>query len=398
MVKVTSNFIGTTIDEAAIYTVNTATMTINSLGITNSFVSDTDTVNSSDEKLANFKRAVDENRIATSDSFSREWRAVVSSSLQIGIGEKYYRSTDTHLSDSINVFNTSNKIATAKHMEAEDIRAYPKIYKFYGKRVFDTEINGATMRPQSFFDRLFKEILESLETPLKSIYGRFKDFVGFSDSETWDFDKIYNDNLINKNTEDRIWKSFQKLKENMPVIVASPKSVTIPMADNVEAKDARIEQAATGVLSDIAIGFSGLSEQDFEDTINNPSGYSVFSEFKVGQYQYESAIYRMVIRKNSIASNPLIYGYKVHVDIDDVKDWGTLTVPAKETKVYFHRTYYTPPDVVVNVVGGASGDVIIPTITATDGKDDSGRYFTVILKNSAGKAVTGTITWNSTGY
>ena len=55
-----------------------------------------------------------------------------------------------------------------------------------------------------------------------------------------------------------------------------------------------------------------------------------------------------------------MYDYAIHVDIDDVKDRGAADIPAEETKVYFNRTYYTTPDVVVNVCGWTEEKQDIP--------------------------------------
>ncbi len=153
-----------------------------------------------------------------------------------------------------------------------------------------------------------------------------------------------------------------------------------------------------GVLSDIRVQDHGMTLSDFNSSIERPSGYNVFSEFKVGEYEYQDAMYRLVIKKSNMAANPLVYDYKIHVDIDDVKDRGTAVIPAEETKVYFNRHYYTDPEVVVNVISGTAGKIVIPYITEASGEDDNGRYFKVVLKNANGSIVAGTISWNSNGY
>lgn len=207
----------------------------------------------------------------------------------------------------------------------------------------ETLLNGTSMRPQTFFDRFITEEMKTLETQNKAVYERFVE------------------NPINVNTN-------------------------------------RIAANPCGVLSDIFIRANEMSEADFRRLADHPSGYNYFSPFKVGEYEYKDALYRIKIKKDNGASNPLIYDYRINVDIDDVKDRGTIDIPAEETRVYFNRNYYTEPDVVVNVVSGEEGKVIIPFIISTDGEDDIGRYFTVILKDTAGNPVSGTISWNSNGY
>lgn len=270
--------------------------------------------------------------------------------------------------------------------------------KNINKLIFETQINGATMRSQSFFDRFIMEKLKTIETPLKSIYKPLSENGVLQDEEMWNFTKNSKDSLMNNDLIDRVWNAKKILYETEKISDKKKLNITIPINENLIGNDLRIAQTAECVLSDISLSYNGMTESEFEEAINKPSGYSQFQEYKVGTYNYQDAIYRLVVRKKSLAANPLVYDYKIHVDIDDVKDRGTLSVPAEETKVYFNRTYYTTPDVVVNVVGGAGDGVVIPTITETDGEDDNGRYFKVILKDASGKAVAGIITWNSTGY
>lgn len=167
--------------------------------------------------------------------------------------------------------------------------------------------------------------------------------------------------------------------------------------NQISIRDIRIKQTPCGVLSDIVVNNHGITLDEFNRLANKASGYNTFSEFKVGEYEYKDAIYRLAIRKKNAASNPLVYDYAIHVDIDDVKDRGAADIPAEETKVYFNRTYYTTPDVVVNVCGGTEGEPVIPYITE-QGEDDRGKYFKIILRNAAGKVVAGRISWNSNGY
>lgn len=292
----------------------------------------------------------------------------------------------------------SKKINTAVFSKETPIYIRQSESKNINKLIFETQINRATMRSQSFFDRFIMEKAKALEYPFKSIYKPFSENAIFKDGEKWIFTKNSKDLLINKDLVDRVWNVKKILYETGKLSDGKRINITIPSKENLMGKDLRLAQTAECVLSDISLSYNGMTESEFEEAINTPLGYSQFQEYKVGTYNYQDAIYRLVTRKKNLSANPLVYDYKIHVDIDDVNDRGTLSIPAEETKVYFNRTYYTTPDVVVNVVGGAGDGVVIPTITETDGEDDNGRYFKVILKDASGKAVAGIITWNSTGY
>ena len=263
----------------------------------------------------------------------------------------------------------------------------------------ETLLNGIVMRPQTFFDRFITENVETLEMPNKAVYERFIERMLSWDDENAQIGKnvLYNvDCGINFS---RTWSGKKSFYENIIANSVKSNHVTLPRVENfIGVSASRIAANPNGVLSDIFVRADEMSEADFRRLADHPSGYNYFSPFKVGEYEYKDALYRIKIKKDNGVANPLIYDYKINVDIDDVKDRGTVDIPAEETKVYFNRSYYTEPDVVVNVVSGEEGKVIIPFIISTDGEDDRGRYFTIILKDTAGDPVSGTISWNSNGY
>lgn len=396
MIDIKSIFTGLTVDESQAYTVDDCVMTIDGTGITETTVTDTESIHAAENKISDIKRSIKENKLTAFDTITKAWKAMLKLSDETFSSEIWYYDSHTYLSDSIQFNKLNNKINTIKLLEEKSVEISSSNKKIFGKWIFETQNIGAIMRLKNFFDRLIKETLEPLESALKSIYERFQVFANIRDAENSKLSKNMKDVSINNDSIRRRWRARKDLYEKLPVSEEERKVLTKAIQDNVTGEDVRIAQALTGILSDINISYEGMDKKEFTDAINKPSGYTKFSEFKVGQYDYQSAIYRMVIRKKSLVANPLIYDYKVHVDIDDVKDRGTVFIPAEETKVYFNRTYYTAPDVVVNVVGGR--EVIIPTITETDGQDDGGRYFKVILKNMAGQPVEGTISWNSNGY
>lgn len=263
----------------------------------------------------------------------------------------------------------------------------------------ETLLNGIVMRPLTFFDRFIMENVEALEMANKAVYERFAERMLSWDDENAQISKNVLYNVVCGINFSRTWSGKKSFYEN--VIANSVKSyhVTLPRIENaIGVSASRIAANPNGVLSDIFVRANEVSEADFGKLSEHPSGYNYFSPFRVGEYEYQDALYRIKIKKSGGTSNPLIYDYKVNVDIDDVKDRGTATIPAEETKVYFNRSYYTEPDVVVNVVSGAEGKVIVPFIISTDGEDDKGRYFTIILKDTSGNPVEGTISWNSNGY
>lgn len=259
-------------------------------------------------------------------------------------------------------------------------------------------LNSLLMRSQISFDRFIKEHVQAIEMPFKRIYKPFAENAVMRDAETANIGKNNQDTLALAENFSRLARFARGFSEPMTVMEAHRRLVDLFKGENeISIRSIRIKQTPCGVLSDIVVNNHAITLDEFNHLANKASGYNTFTEFKVGEYEYQDALYRLAIRKKNSSSNPLVYDYTIHVDIDDVKDRGTADIPAEETKVYFNRTYYTTPDVVVIVCGGIEGSVVIPSITE-QGEDNRGKYFKIILKDATGKVVAGKISWNSNGY
>lgn len=262
----------------------------------------------------------------------------------------------------------------------------------------ETLLNALLMRSQISFDRFIKEHMQAIEMPFKRIYKPFAENAALKDAEKTNIVKNNQDTLALEESFSRSARFGRKFNEPMTVAEAHGRLVDLFKRENeISIRSIRIRQTPCGVLSDIVVNDHAITLDEFNRLANKASGYNSFTEFKVGEYEYKDALYRLAIRKKNAVSNPLVYDYAIHVDIDDVKDRGTADIPAEETKVYFNRTYYTTPDVVVIVCGGTEGNAVIPSITE-QGEDDRGKYFKIILKDATGKVVAGRISWNSNGY
>lgn len=302
-----------------------------------------------------------------------------------------YKSETYSIGEAIRRNGTLNKSEMVKLSDRDT-----KTYKLYENEIV---LNGSLMRSQTSFDRFIKELLLAKEGAFKAIYKPFGETMAAKDSKMTKTVKNLFEVVNGTDELNRTVNFKREFEEEITGTELTKKTYKLfERDDGLSVYSCRVLPNPCGVLSDIRLQNHGLTLSDFTSSIERPSGYNVFSEFKVGEYEYQDAMYRLVISKSNMAANPLVYDYKIHVDIDDVKDRGTAVIPAEETKVYFNRNYYTEPEVVVNVVSGSEGEIIIPFITETDGEDDRGRYFKVVLKNAAGTIVAGTISWNSNGY
>lgn len=305
---------------------------------------------------------------------------------------RYYKS----FSSAISVFARDAK--ATRLQKSGTIRTSEFVWKKCEVVKKETLLNSLLMRSQASFDRFIKEHMQTIEMPFKRIYKPFAENTALRDAKMANTVKHNQDAIASSENFSRLARFAREFSEPMTVAEDYRRLVDLFKRENeISIRSIRIKQTPCGVLSDIVVNNHAITLDEFSRLANKASGYNSFTEFKVGEYEYQDALYRLAVRKKNSASNPLVYDYTIHVDIDDVKDRGTADIPAEETKVYFNRTYYTTPDVVVIVCGGTEGSVVIPSITG-QGEDNRGKYFKIILKDATGKVVAGRISWNSNGY
>jgi hypothetical protein len=166
------------------------------------------------------------------------------------------------------------------------------------------------------------------------------------------------------------------------------------------AVDDRFLRALNGIIEEITLKNGSMTAADFQQLVNQPTGYERFIPYIVGEYEYQKALVRLAVTPGSLGAEPAVYNVVVHVDIDDTVDRGTtiITDTSAATTVHFSKHYYTRPEVTVTLRGGSTADgIITPNVTEID-KDKDGYYFKVELLKSDGTRAKGTITWQSVGY
>jgi len=152
---------------------------------------------------------------------------------------------------------------------------------------------------------------------------------------------------------------------------------------------------ANGVVSDILIASTEITEQDFLDIFEagHPPGYTSFRDFIQGDYTYQRALFRAILTSSN-ADRGYIDGLRVTVDVPDIFDRGTASISNAATgvSVSFARLFRVSPEVTMTFKGGTS--VAVPRILGSV----STTGFTAVLENTSGNRVTGLISWVAQGY
>ena len=166
------------------------------------------------------------------------------------------------------------------------------------------------------------------------------------------------------------------------------------------AVDDRFLRALDGIIEEVAVRKGGMTADEFQQLVNQPTGYERFIPYIVGEYEYQKALVRLAVTPGSLGAEPAVYNVVVHVDIDDTVDRGTavITDTSAATMVRFAKHYYTKPEVTVTLRGGNTADGTILPNVAEISKDKDGYYFMVELLKADCTRAKGTVTWQSVGY
>lgn len=151
---------------------------------------------------------------------------------------------------------------------------------------------------------------------------------------------------------------------------------------------------ANGVISDMIISSSEITEEDFLNIVDNghPPGYTNFRDFIQGDYTYQRALFRAIL-KSSNADRGYIDALRLTVDVPDIFDRGVaeVTNAAAGVSVQFSRTFRFTPQVTITHKGGTT--TAIPRLLSTP----STTGFTAVLEDKAGTRVTGSFSWLAQG-
>lgn len=150
---------------------------------------------------------------------------------------------------------------------------------------------------------------------------------------------------------------------------------------------------AQGIISDIRISKTPKTDTEFANILKNGSscGYSDFSLFVTGDYDYEKAIFKAELTSDGSVS-PRLTSCKATVDVPDVYDKGsTQTFGDGWKTIYFNRNFYTAPYINATLVGGTVlGSPIVRNVT--------NETFEIAVFDGGGSIVAGTVSWNARGY
>ena len=292
-------------------------------------------------------------------------------------------------------FTMSDSIAKTIDMGAfmETLAFSEDIAKDFGLNRSET-LNVAEAEAHTVqFSRNFNEALSVLDEISKHSVKKLTEAFGVADDDpAKTIGKNISENFAFAEVLTRTVAFVRAYNEGLSMTDAVSKAVGL----NKEETFAILEEYrrnANAVMSDVRLANGlDLTEDEFVDLITRASatGYSDFARLMMGDYEYQDAIIKVAM--SSINSDrPSVRRLQAEVDLPDIVDRGSATIPVNGTTISFNRTYNDPPEVSVSIKSGTViARPVVTSITATG--------FTVELFDASDTSVSGTITWSSIGY
>ena len=201
------------------------------------------------------------------------------------------------------------------------------------------------------------------------------------------------ENLMIETRAQRVSKFFREFTEVAYVSSSLAKQIKVALDENMQITDRWIRKA-NGIYSDLYISKLPTTEAEFtaELTRGAPIGYDKFTTYIPGYYDFESAMFRMVLRSVGL-DRIRLKKLKMVVDVPDVFDRGdNLVDSGNDGVVKFNRKYIKPP----KVIGVQSGGTEVAHKVEIDNITKEG--FTFRLLDEAGNKLSGSLSWISEGY
>lgn len=245
----------------------------------------------------------------------------------------------------------------------------------------------------------FREELKTLDKVYRNIYAVRDDRIDIADKRLVKLERtlheaVETDESFNRNVD--FVRGFEDLAR---IGDGLTRDIGKNSAEDIALYDAFV-RASNGYIESVQAISSFREADDFLAMSDTPPLYEQFTDFNVGDYEYEKALLRLRVVSKATQAQPLLYDVSPHVDIDDTDDKGQLEIKdtTAATKVYYNKHYYNAPEVNAMVKGGTGTTTPVPNILTTDGQDDKGRYFEIELLNSSGNRTTGIVSWVAKGW
>lgn len=248
------------------------------------------------------------------------------------------------------------------------------------------------------YNRKFSDIVDIIVSPIKQFTKDMAINLGLIVSPT-----TKNDFIRNFTTELELDTPYSTVNAFVRAFSAKlefsekhHKDYTAPKKVPLDISILKVSNAGQ-IINEIRFYSKILNETNFDETFT-PYGYSKWKHMITGDYIYEKAMCKYVMQASLNADRPNTRVYKHKVDVPDVTDRGTISLTVKNQPFEVHfskdRMFHIVPEVntTIKSYSGTDGTpIIIPYNVTTKG-------FMLIMKNTDGGYVEGSVTYAARGY
>lgn len=247
---------------------------------------------------------------------------------------------------------------------------------------------------------VFKEFISVDDKLLNNTNKKLSEYASIQDKETNHIYPNFNEHIFTNERFNRRVSFIKILNDTFHIQELEKKRYKKSIKeDNLTIYD-RYVHASNAYIEALRVVDEANDEKWFDSMLESMPNYEEFTDFYVGDYEYEKAAIRLILSSSLTDSSPTLYDVVANVDIDDTDDRGTakITDTTMPTKIYFNKHYYNAPEVQVTINSGSGNETITPYIVNTEGVDGNKRYFEVELRNNSNERVKGAISWISKGW
>ena len=188
------------------------------------------------------------------------------------------------------------------------------------------------------------------------------------------------------------------ISEGFSVAEAISKAASISPQEIFQIVEQYVRRA-NAVFSDLKIKNFELTDDAFEEILlfDGPVGYENFKPFIAGDYQFQKAAFRYILRSNT-SDRPRVTALTVNADVPDIYDRGTASISAGSTYTFvpFNRTFTSTTGLEVTVTLKGGTVFAIPRIQS--GTTTVSGFYCRLEESDGVTFPAGTISWTAQGY
>jgi len=305
--------------------------------------------------------------------------------------DNLYRSSTVQKSEVFPMVEFWRQSVTQSHSEILEFS--DKVDRELFKSILESFSLAETYADLIAYILRISENLNFVEQPSKKSNKPFIENFGVADTKGFDTVKRVVEAIALAEAWGRTVAYRRYLNDGLGITDALRRSLNIKSAEAFSLAE-QYRRHANGVVSDMIISSLAITEEDFASIVQNghPPGYTNFRDFIQGDYTYQRALFRAILKSNN-ADRGYIDALRLTVDVPDIFDRGIaeITDAAAGVNVQFARNFRFTPQVTMTHKGGTT--TAIPRILGTP----TTTGFTAVLEDKTGARVTGSFSWLAQG-